>query len=60
MNIFTFIFILAVCAAVLAMLADYDKQEDKPQKKKDPCECCLRWYECNGVDDDCPLWKEVK
>lgn len=24
----------------------------------DPCETCLRWYECNGVDDGCPLRKE--
>jgi len=23
----------------------------------DPCETCLRWYECNGVDDECPLKK---
>lgn len=21
----------------------------------DPCETCLRWEECNGVDDGCPL-----
>lgn len=26
----------------------------------DPCETCLRWSECNGVDDECPLRKEVK
>lgn len=27
--------------------------------KDDPCETCLRWYECNGVDvESCPLWKE--
>lgn len=25
----------------------------------DPCESCLRWAECNGVDKDCPLRKEV-
>ena len=24
----------------------------------DPCESCLRWSECNGVDrDTCPLWR---
>lgn len=23
--------------------------------KEDPCETCLRWYECNGVDEECPL-----
>lgn len=27
--------------------------------KDNPCETCLRWYECNGVDRDiCPLCKE--
>ena len=27
---------------------------------EDPCDRCLRWGECNGVDreDGCPLWKE--
>lgn len=25
---------------------------------EDPCETCVRWYECNGVDDDCPLKKQ--
>lgn len=20
-----------------------------------PCETCLRWSECNGVDEGCPL-----
>ena len=23
--------------------------------KEDPCETCLRWSECNGVDKECPL-----
>lgn len=23
--------------------------------KEDPCETCLRWPECNGVDEECPL-----
>lgn len=24
----------------------------------DPCESCLRWWECNGVDrENCPLWQ---
>lgn len=24
----------------------------------DPCETCLRWAECNGVDKECPLRKQ--
>lgn len=23
--------------------------------EEDPCDTCLRWSECNGVDDGCPL-----
>lgn len=24
---------------------------------EDPCDTCLRWYECNGIDkENCPLW----
>lgn len=23
--------------------------------KNDPCETCLRWVECNGMDEACPL-----
>ncbi len=29
--------------------AQYEVIED------DPCEICLRWSECNGVDEGCPL-----
>ena len=29
--------------------AQYEAVED------DPCETCLRWSECNGVDEGCPL-----
>ena len=28
--------------------------------ENDPCETCLRWPECNGVDaDTCPLRKQT-
>ena len=23
--------------------------------EEDPCDTCLRWSECNGVDEQCPL-----
>ena len=23
-------------------------------EKKDPCDSCVRWDECNGVDESCP------
>jgi len=25
----------------------------------EPCETCLRWSECNGVDEECPLRRET-
>lgn len=25
------------------------------EEKEDPCLECLRWGECNGVDDGCPF-----
>lgn len=28
------------------------------EQKDDPCETCLRWSECNGVDDKCP-WRDT-
>lgn len=30
----------------------------QPEKKEPPCATCLRWPECNGVDDDCPMRRE--
>lgn len=26
----------------------------------EPCETCLRWSECNGVDEECPLKRDVE
>lgn len=53
------IFII-VCAAFAALVVmgccrvagDCARQEEQ----KDPCEKCVRWGECNGVDEDCP-WR---
>lgn len=25
------------------------------KEREDPCIDCLRWWECNGVDEECPL-----
>lgn len=33
------------------------EKKNKPvrvQQEESPCETCLRWPECNGVDEDCP------
>ncbi len=26
----------------------------REEEREDPCHDCLRWDECNGVDDGCP------
>jgi hypothetical protein len=60
MGIIDILFLALATAAMLTLLAGTEKHDEhKEQEKKDPCESCLRWSECNGVDDDCPLWKEV-
>lgn len=48
--VFTLLFLLV--AAALCILCG---RADEP--KDDPCGTCVRWEECNGVDEDCP-WKE--
>lgn len=31
------------------------KKEKAQGPKEDPCTSCLRWSECNGVDEGCPF-----
>lgn len=33
-------------------------QDSRLKKQETPCATCVRWEECNGVDDDCPMRKE--
>ncbi len=30
------------------------REEEKRAQQASPCESCLRWAECNGVDENCP------
>jgi hypothetical protein len=32
------------------------KVSAKVEAQEDPCDSCLRWSECNGVDGECP-WR---
>ena len=32
-------------------------ERSEKDQKEDPCERCLRWPECNGVDEACPVRK---
>lgn len=31
------------------------EEESRAAAQQNPCETCLRWEECNGVDKECPL-----
>lgn len=60
----TILFVLLVAVVLLIMLAcckvsgDCARAEEMLEARmaamKDPCETCLRWSECNGVDEQCP------
>ena len=57
--IFSWIVILLVAGVIVFLAAkavqiSHQKQEEQ---KEDPCDRCLRWPECNGVDEDCPIKK---
>lgn len=56
--IFTGIVILLV-AGVIALIASKALMvsKDNQEEKEDPCDSCLRWSECNGVDKACPVRK---
>lgn len=51
------ILLLYLAIIVYSFMKRRNKGNDKPQEH--PCEYCLRWEECNGVDADiCPLIKK--
>lgn len=60
----TILIVLLVAGVLLGVLAcckvsgDCARAEEILEARmatmKDPCESCLRWSECNGVDEQCP------
>ena len=61
MKVFVTVLVLILLALILASLVSMriSSIRSMEREKKDPCETCLRWEECNGVDEDCPLrWKD--
>ncbi len=47
---------LIVVFAFVAVLVCCKVSEDCTREEEEhPCASCLRWSECNGVDDDCPI-----
>ena len=56
--IFTGIVILLVAVGIGILLAEaLERRNQKREETEDPCEKCLRWPECNGVDEACPVRK---
>ena len=51
------IVICVICAAVLFYACCVQSGKDARKEEENPCETCLRWDECNGVDDNCP-WND--
>lgn len=55
-----YIFII-IAALLIFVFADYfffrdEKKGAREEKNEDHCEVCVRWSECNGVDEECP-WR---
>lgn len=59
---------LVIAALVLLGLMAYceaendiaEEEKEKQAERVNPCDTCLRWFECNGIDDDCPIKREVE
>ena len=50
---------LGICVVMaVVLIASREKKAPSPAQKKkteEPCETCLRWDECNGSDESCPM-----
>jgi hypothetical protein len=49
---------LAILSLVILFIVSVDAIKDcrrnESQEEEHPCDTCVRWGECNGVDEDCP------
>ena len=51
--------ILVMYVSIIIYSFSRSKKKKEMKEEKLPCEDCLRWEECNGVDVDlCPLCKK--
>lgn len=55
MSILIIVVVVLIVAALL-VCCKVSGECARQEEKKDPCDFCVRWYECNGRDEDCP-WK---
>ncbi len=42
--------------ACFVLSGKYDREEEREH----PCDTCLRWSECNGVDENCQVTNKSK
>lgn len=50
------LFAAMVCYACCKVSGSITRKEEQ----QDPCDTCLRWGECNGVDEECPVRRDKK
>lgn len=60
MNILLWIGSAALAIILYTIAIIHVRKSDHKEEAEiyDPCETCVRWSECNGIDKDyCPLWQ---
>lgn len=50
------IILAAVVAGIVIACCKVSGECSRQEEQEDPCASCVRWPECNGVDNDCP-WR---
>ena len=48
--------VVLVLTLILRLAMNAIKKLRKMEEDEHPCGTCVRWSECNGVDDECP-WR---
>lgn len=59
MTIFFILFFL-FAALVVSACCKVSGSITRKEEQQDPCDTCLRWGECNGVDEECPVRRNDK
>ena len=48
------IIVIAVIAVLVALACCKVSGRCSREEEEHPCQTCVRWEECNGVDESCP------